>query len=86
MQEELPHDACLDNVQEKILILLAQHDRLDAGQISSLMRTGVRFSLLHLGELKKAGMVKDCEPGGDTASWKLLQAGQAYLAHHGMIF
>lgn len=85
MQEKMPHDACLDNIREKILILLVQHERLQPEQLSGILKASVEFSLFHLEELKRAGMVTDCRSPGISASWELLQDGRAYLAHHGLV-
>lgn len=85
MQEEKSHDEYLDNIREKILILLAQHEKLEPEQISRLLRTGVGFSLFHLEELKKSNMVMDCSSSESTACWGLLQDGRAYLMRHGLI-
>lgn len=85
MQEEKYYDECLDNIREKILILLSQHEALEAEQVSRFLKAGVEFSLFHLEELKRAGMVTDCRSPGTPASWELLQGGRAYLAHHGLV-
>jgi len=85
MQEEMPHDACLDNIREKILILLAQHEKMEPEQIAGILKTSVDFSLFHLEELKRIGMVTDRPASGAPASWELLQDGRAYLAHHGLV-
>lgn len=85
MQEEKLYDECLDNIREKILILLAQHEELDAGQVSRFLGAGTEFSSFHLEELRKSGMVTECSSSGNRVSWKIAQHGQGYLVHHGML-
>lgn len=75
----------LDNIKEKILVLLAQHERLEPEQISAILKLGVKFSLFHLEELKKSSLVRDCTSSGEPATWELSQAGRAYLVHHGLL-
>lgn len=85
MQEEKFHDEYLDNIREKILILLAQHEKLEPEQISRFLRSGVEFALFHLEELKKSNMVMDYSSSENSASWKIIQDGRAYLIHHSLL-
>lgn len=85
MQEEKFHDECLDNIREKILILLSQHEELDAGQVSRFLGAGTEFSSFHLEELRKSGMVTECNSSGSHVSWRIAQDGRDYLIHHGML-
>ena len=85
MQEEKSYDECLDNIKEKILILLSQHEVLEPEQISRFLRVGVEFSLFHLEGLEKSGMVMERNSSEGCASWKISQDGLGYLTHHGML-
>ena len=85
MQKENADDEYLDNIKEKILILLSQHEKLEPEQISRLLGIGVQFSLFHLEGLKESNMVTDRHPSGDQSYWEIIQDGRAYLIHHGML-
>ncbi|HEU0234262.1 MAG TPA: hypothetical protein VFQ94_03930 [Gallionella sp.] len=85
MQNEEPHNEYLDNIKEKILILLVQHERLEPAQISKLIGAGVQLALFHLEDLKKSNMVMDYPSAENPASWGIIQNGRAYLVHHGLL-
>lgn len=79
------YDVCLDNIKEKILVLLLQHEKLEPVQLSKLLGIGTQFSLFHLKDLKKSNMVIDYHSDGSSPYWGITQYGQAYLFHHGML-
>jgi len=85
MQNEESHNEYLDNIKEKILILLLQHERLEPGQISKLIGAGVQLTLFHLEDLKKSNMVMDYHSAENPASWEIIQDGQAYLVRHDLL-
>lgn len=86
IQEDEFYDVCLDNIKEKMLVLLSQHEKLEPVQLSGLLGIGVQFSLFHLKGLQKSNMVMDdCNSDESTTCWGITQDGRAYLAHHGMI-
>lgn len=85
MQIENSHNEYLDNVKEKILILLSQHEELEPEEISRLLGIGVQFSLFHLEDLKKSNMTMDYHSSERPTYWKIIQDGRAYLVHHGML-
>lgn len=85
IQEEKPYDEYLDNIKEKILVLLSQHEELEPEQISRLLGVGVEFSLFHLEDLKKSNMVTDDHSSEGPTCWRIIQDGRAYLVHHGML-
>lgn len=85
MQKEISHDEYLDNIKEKILILLAQHEELESEQISGILGIGVQFSLFHLEDLKKSNMVMDYHSLESPTYWGIIQDGRAYLDHHGLL-
>ena len=85
MQNEESHNEYLDNIKEKILILLVQHERLEPAQISTLLGAGVQLTLFHLEDLKKSNMVMDYPSVESPTSWGIIQEGRAYLVHHGLL-
>ena len=85
MQNEESHNEYLDNIKEKILILLVQHEGLETGQISTLLGTGVQLTLFHLEDLKKSNMVVDYPSVESPTSWGIIKEGRAYLVHHGLL-
>lgn len=86
MQKEKSDDEYLDNIKEKILILLSQHEKLEPEQISRLLGTGIQLALFHLEGLKESNMVMDYHSSGNPDHWGIIQNGRAYLIHHGMLF
>ena len=86
MQNEESHNEYLDNIKEKILILLLQNERLEPGQISKLIGAGVQLTLFHLEDLKKSNMVMDYHLFESTTSWGIIQDGRTYLVHHGLLY
>lgn len=85
MQNEESHNEYLDNIKEKILILLVQHERLEPAQISALLGAGVQLTLFHLEDLKKSSMVMDYPSAENPASWGIIQDGRAYLVRHDLL-
>ena len=85
MQKEKTDDEYLDNIKEKILILLAQHEELEPEQISKFLGIGVQFSLFHLEDLKKSNMVTDRHSSESPTCWVIIQDGRAYLVRHGLL-
>ncbi|HEU0282223.1 MAG TPA: hypothetical protein VFQ99_00405, partial [Gallionella sp.] len=75
----------LDNIQEKVLVLLLQHEKLEPEQLSRLLGIGVQFSLFHLKDLKKSNMAIDYHSDKSPTCWGITQDGRAYLVHHGML-
>lgn len=85
MQENSFDDEYLDTIQEKILILLSQHEKLEPEEISRLLGASIEFILFHLECLKKSSMTMDGSSSGDANHWKIIEGGRAYLIHHGML-
>jgi len=85
MQNEESHNEYLDNIKEKILILLLQHERLETEQISTLLGAGVQLTLFHLEDLKKSNMVMDYHSAENPTSWGIIEEGRAYLVRHDLL-
>jgi len=85
MQNEESYNEYLDNIKEKILILLLQHERLEPAQISTLLGAGVQLTLFHLEDLKKSDMVMDYHSSESPTSWGIIQEGRAYLVRHDLL-
>lgn len=86
MQTEESFENYLDNIKERILILLSQHEELEPAQISRLLGTGIEFSLFHLESLKKHHMVMDCNSQNGLTCWRINQVGLDYLANNGLLY
>lgn len=85
MLTEKSHSDRLEEVKEKILVVLTQHEELEAGQISSLLNIGSQLATFHLEELKTSNMVNDYYAMGSPVFWGLIQGGRAYLVRHGLL-
>lgn len=85
IQAEKSYGEYLDNIKEKILVMLSQHEALELEQISRMLGIGIQFSLFHLEDLKKSSMVMDYPSSEGPTYWRIIQDGRAYLVHHGML-
>ena len=82
---EKVHGSRLEEIREKILVLLSQHEELEAEQISRLLNIGVQLAKFHLEELLKSEMVKDYWAIDSPVYYGLIQGGRAYLVSHGLL-
>ena len=82
---EKVHGSRLEEVREKILVLLSQHESLEAEEISNLLSIGTQLAAFHLEELKNSDMAKDYFGFGIPTYWGIVQGGRAYLVRHGLL-
>jgi len=82
---EQSHGSRLEEVKEKILVALTQHEELEAGQISRLLNIGSQLATFHLEELKNSDMVNDYYAVDSPVYWGIVQGGRAYLVRHGLL-
>ena len=82
---EKVHGSRLEEVREKILVLLSQHEELEPEEISSHLNIGVQLAKFHLEELLKSNMVKDYWAIDSPVYYGLVQNGRAYLVSHGLL-
>lgn len=82
---EKAHGNSLDEIEEKILVALSNHEELDAGQISRLLGIGAQIATFHLDELQQKKMVADYYTVGSPVSWGLIHNGRAYLVRRGLL-
>ena len=82
---EKAHGSRLEEVIEKILVLLSQHETLEAEEISSLLKIGIQLATFHLEELKKSDMANDYFGFEMPTCWGIVQGGRAYLVRHGLL-
>lgn len=83
--KEDSHGKHLEEVKEKILMLLAQQEELEAEQISRQLNIGSQLAIFHLEELKDSEMVKDYYAMDSPVYWGIIQGGRAYLVRHGLL-
>ena len=82
---EKVHGSRIEEVREKILVLLSQHEELEAEQISRQLSICVQFAKFHIEELLKSNMVKDYWAMDCPVYYGIIQDGRAYLVNHGLL-
>lgn len=85
VEKEKSHSDRLEEVKEKILAALTQHEELEAEQMSRLLNIGSQLATFHLEELKNSDMVNDYYAVGSPVYWGIIQGGRAYLVRHGLL-
>ena len=79
------HGSPLEEIREKILIALTQHETLETEEVSGLLNIGKQLAAFHLEELKKADMVNDYFGFDMPTCWGIVQGGRAYLVSRGLL-
>lgn len=85
IQQEKSHGDHLDEVQEKILILLSRHEELEEEQISRELHISIQLAKFHLEELDDADLAMPRFSAYGMPTWGIIQKGRAYLVHHGLL-
>lgn len=85
VEKESSRGKRLEEIKEKILMLLTQHEELEAEQISRQLNIGSQLAIFHLEELKDSEMVNDYYAMGSPVCWGIIQGGRAYLVRHGLL-
>lgn len=85
LEKEKSQSDRLEEIKEKILVLLTQNEELEAKQISRMLSIGSQLATFHLEELKGAEMVNDYYAVGSPVYWGIIQGGRAYLVRHGLL-
>ncbi len=89
IQNERLHDQHLEELREKILVLVAQTERLYDAQIAELAGVTKQLATLHLHELRDAKFVRSVFGLDDNSyevdTWFVEQPGRKYLSHHGLL-
>ena len=89
VQKEKSHNQRLEELREKILLLVAQNERPDDSQIASLLGISKQLATLHLHELRNSGFVSSKFGLNENAYqidvWFTEQPGRIYLDNHGLL-
>ena len=76
----------LEEVREKILVLLAERDGIADQQIAQALGIGPQVAAFHLQELQSASMVRcTLRVGQRFTPWHVSQEGRRYLVSNGLI-
>lgn len=76
----------LEEVREKILILLSQRDGLGDQQVAQGVGVGPQVASFHLQELQAAGMVRcTLRVGQPFTPWHVSHEGRRYLVTNGLV-
>lgn len=79
------HGKRLDEVKEKILVLLAAQDDYEHN-IARTLGIGAQVAAFHLEELAEMEFIyRSLSMIGETFPWRLIQNGRRYLVTHGLI-
>jgi len=87
----LPTDKSkLDEPQEGILLILAQHEELEEGNLASLVGASKQLVAYHVEELRKrtfayASHTVGSDWNAPRRDWSIQQAGREYLVRRGML-
>jgi len=82
---EKARGARLDEVKEKILVLLAGREAYEQN-IARELGVGNQVAAFHLEELENSGFIgRSLSMTGEEFPWYLLQEGRRYLVTHGLI-
>ena len=88
-QTEITHNERLEELREKILVLVAQTERLHDAQIAKLAGVTKQLATLHLHELREVKFVRSSfgldENSYQVDVWFVEQPGRKYLVHHGLL-
>ena len=79
------HGQGLEDVAEKMLVALSQHEELTAEQVGRLVGVGGQLATYHLDELHQKKMVMDHLAVNSPVYWSLIQGGRAYLVRRGLL-
>jgi predicted nuclease with TOPRIM domain len=88
------HDktASLEEIREKILILVSQHEKITDAQVARAVGVGEQLATFHLNELEKADFVLSSFIMGDDWTgersrneWYITQNGRSYLVRRGLL-
>ena len=92
LSKQIPHvihGERLEDLREKILILVAQHERLHDGKVAELADITKPLATLHLHELKAVKFVRSSfgldENDYGVDVWSIEQPGRKYLSSHGLL-
>jgi predicted transcriptional regulator len=82
---EKPHGDRLDEVKEKILVLLASQDSFE-DNIAQTLGIGSQVAKFHLQDLSEMEFIyRSLSMSGQRFPWQLDQEGRRYLAEHGLL-
>ncbi len=87
------HDkSSLEEVRERILILVSQHEDITDAQVARAVGVGEQLATFHLMELEKIKLVDSMHIAGSDwtgtrsrTEWYITQAGRSYLVSHGLL-
>ena len=84
------HGQRLDEIKEKILCFLAQHEEISEPHITRDLGLGEPLTKFHLDDLKTAKLINITALMAMTGrprppTWRLTQEGRRYLATHGLL-
>ena len=89
VQNEKSHSQHLEELREKILVLVAKNEQLHDAQIGKLAGITKQLATLHLHELRGVNFVRSSfsldENSYQVDVWFVEQLGRKYLFNHGLL-
>ena len=89
---ETQNKSSLEEVREKILILISQNKKITDAQVAQAVGVGEQLATFHLKELEKEDFVHASYTMGSEwagirsrTEWYITQAGRSYLVTHGLL-
>ncbi|MDP2760705.1 MAG: hypothetical protein Q8O64_09950 [Sideroxyarcus sp.] len=88
-QAKIVHNERLEELREKILVIVSQNDRLHDAEIATIAGVSKQLATLHLHELRSAKLVRSSfgldEDSYEVTIWFLEQPGRQYLSDNGLL-
>lgn len=92
LSKQIPHvihGERLEELKEKILVIVSQNDRLHDAEIAAIAGVSKQLATLHLHELRSANLVRSNfgldEDSYEVTIWFLEQPGRKYLSDNGLL-
>lgn len=82
---EKSHSSRLEEIKEKILKLLSEHDEANSQQISHALSTNEQVVTFHLTELEGLNLVDPSYIMNSPVIWSIAHEGRKYLIAHGLL-
>ena len=82
---ESAHGNRLEEIREKLLLLLSEHPDLTSQAIGRAIGTNPQLLTFHLTDMEGKGLVHGSYYAGGDTEWSIAQDGLGYLVGHGLL-
>ena len=85
IRKEISHSNRLEEIREKILKLLSEHDEANSNQISQALSANEQVVNFHLTELEELNLISPSYIMNSPVIWSIAHEGRKYLISHGLL-